>query len=210
MLFNAKHKLEHTQCTYEKKSSKQLPCQAIWAIAIVGSVIAISFVAAKNGNEWVIPSLHHRRKVTSRWSAFAGEYSVTFRNRTSWFWMELRLTSFRILSRQVQHPEQPYTALTGNSVYECVGACSAYGLRLRLTSSTFRSLRIAIFSYNRAVYTGENKPRIRQSAAYLSRELGHLYEHGSYKKLVRSLRKPRTCFLCRLYEQFAANKPRIV
>ena len=56
----------------------------------------------------------------------------------------------------------------------------------------------------RAVYTRENKPRITQSAAYLSRELSHLYEHGLYKKLVRDLRKPRTCFLCRLYEQFAA------
>ena len=57
---------------------------------------------------------------------------------------------------------------------------------------------------NRAVYTRENKPRIRQSAAYLSRELSHLYEHGLHKKLVRGLRKPRTSFLCRLYEQFAA------
>ena len=56
----------------------------------------------------------------------------------------------------------------------------------------------------RAVYTRENKPRITQSAAYLSRELSHLYEHGLYKKLVRGLRKPRTSFLCRLYEQFAA------
>ena len=55
----------------------------------------------------------------------------------------------------------------------------------------------------RAVYTRENKPRIRQSAAYLSRELSHLYEHASYKKLVGGLRKPRTSFLCRLYEQFA-------
>ena len=57
---------------------------------------------------------------------------------------------------------------------------------------------------SRAVYTRENKPRIRQSAAYLSRELSHLYEHGLYKKLVRGLPKPRTCFLCRLNEQFAA------
>ena len=36
-----------------------------------------------------------------------------------------------------------------------------------------------------------------KSAAYLSRDLSHLYEHGLYKKLVRGLRKPRTCFLCR-------------
>ena len=61
-----------------------------------------------------------------------------------------------------------------------------------------------IVGRNRAVYTRENKPRITQSAAYLSRELSHLYEHGLYKKLVRGLRKPRTSFLCRLYEQFAA------
>ena len=56
----------------------------------------------------------------------------------------------------------------------------------------------------RAVYTRENKPRIRQSAAYLSHELSHLYEHALYKKLVHGLRKPRTSFLCHLYEQFAA------
>ena len=35
---------------------------------------------------------------------------------------------------------------------------------------------------SRAVYTRENKPRIRQSAANVSRELSHLYEHGLYKK----------------------------
>ena len=34
--------------------------------------------------------------------------------------------------------------------------------------------------------------------------MSHLYEHGLYKKLIRGLRKPRTSFLCRLYEQFAA------
>ena len=62
--------------------------------------------------------------------------------------------------------------------------------------------------HNRAVYTRENKPRIRQSVAYLSRELSHLYEHGLCKKLVRGLRKPRTSFLCHLYEQFAAYKSR--
>ena len=43
----------------------------------------------------------------------------------------------------------------------------------------------------RAVYTRENKPRITQSAAYVSRELSHLYEHGLSKELVRGLRKPR-------------------
>ena len=58
--------------------------------------------------------------------------------------------------------------------------------------------------YIRAVYTRENKPRITQSVAYVSRELGHLYDHGLYKKLVRSSGKPRTSFLCRSYEQFAA------
>ena len=64
---------------------------------------------------------------------------------------------------------------------------------------------------NRAVYTRENKAWIKQSAAYLSRELSHLYEHGLHKKLIRGLRKPRMSFLCRLYEQFAAyNKPWIV
>ena len=43
---------------------------------------------------------------------------------------------------------------------------------------------------NEAVCTRENKPRITQSAAYLSRELNHLYDHGLHKKLVRGLRKP--------------------
>ena len=49
----------------------------------------------------------------------------------------------------------------------------------------------------RAVYTRENKPRITQSAAYVSRELSHLYEHGLSKELVpfiravRGLHKPR-------------------
>ena len=38
----------------------------------------------------------------------------------------------------------------------------------------------------RAVYTRDNKARITESAAYVSRELGHLYDHGLYKKLVRS------------------------
>ena len=56
----------------------------------------------------------------------------------------------------------------------------------------------------RAVYTRENKPRITQSAAFVSRELSHLYGHDLHKQLVRGLRKPRTSFLCRLYEQFAA------
>ena len=41
-------------------------------------------------------------------------------------------------------------------------------------------------NHNRAVYTRENKQRVRQSAAYASRELSHLYEHGLYKKLVRA------------------------
>ena len=40
---------------------------------------------------------------------------------------------------------------------------------------------------------------ITQSAAYVSRELSHLHDHSLYKKL-----QPRTSFLCRLYEQFAA------
>ena len=68
----------------------------------------------------------------------------------------------------------------------------------------------------RAVYTRENKPRITQFAAYVSRELRHSYDNSVYKKLVRGLCRPRTCFLCRLYEQFAAYvsrglcKPRIV
>ena len=57
---------------------------------------------------------------------------------------------------------------------------------------------------NRAVYTRENKPRITQSAAYVSHKLGHLYDHGLHKKLVHGLHKPRTSFLCRLYEQFTA------
>ena len=50
----------------------------------------------------------------------------------------------------------------------------------------------------RAVYTRENKPRITESAAYVSREPSHLYDHSLYKKLVRGLRKPRTSFSCRL------------
>ena len=54
----------------------------------------------------------------------------------------------------------------------------------------------------RAVYTRENKPRITQSASYVSRELSHLYDNSLYKKLVRGLRKPRTSISCRLYEQF--------
>ena len=54
---------------------------------------------------------------------------------------------------------------------------------------------------NRAVYTRVNKLRITQS---ISRELSHLYGHSLSKEFVCSLRKPRTCFLCRLYEQFAA------
>ena len=49
---------------------------------------------------------------------------------------------------------------------------------------------------------GENKLRITQSAAYVSRKLSHLYDHSLYKKL--GLRKPRTSISCRLYEQFAA------
>ena len=57
---------------------------------------------------------------------------------------------------------------------------------------------------NRAIYTREIKPRITQSEAYVSRELSHLYDHGLHKKLARGLRKPRTSFSCRLYEQFAA------
>ena len=56
----------------------------------------------------------------------------------------------------------------------------------------------------RAVYTRENTPRITHSAAYVSRELSHLYGHSLSKELVRGLRKPRTSFSCRLYEQFAA------
>ena len=63
----------------------------------------------------------------------------------------------------------------------------------------------SLANYSRAVYTRENNPRITQSAAYhVSRELSHLYDHGLYKRLVRGLRKPRTSFLCRLYEQFTA------
>ena len=64
----------------------------------------------------------------------------------------------------------------------------------------------------REVYTRENKPQITKSAACLSRELSRLYEHGLCKKLVRGLRKPRTSFLCRLYEQFAAyiHNPRLI
>ena len=54
------------------------------------------------------------------------------------------------------------------------------------------------------IYTQENKPRITQSAAYVGRELRQLYDHGLYKELVRGLRKPRTSFSCRLYEQFTA------
>ena len=69
-----------------------------------------------------------------------------------------------------------------------------------ISTSTWKTCQWDI----RAVHTRENKLRIRQSDAYLSRERSHLYEHGLYKKLVRGLRKPRTCFLCRLYEQFAA------
>ena len=56
----------------------------------------------------------------------------------------------------------------------------------------------------RAVYTRVNKPRITQSAAYVSRELSHLYGHSLHKKLVRGLRKQRTSFLCRVYGQFVA------
>ena len=56
----------------------------------------------------------------------------------------------------------------------------------------------------RAVYTRESKPRITQSAAYVSRELSHLYDNSLHKKLVRGSRKPRTSISCRLYEQFAA------
>ena len=52
----------------------------------------------------------------------------------------------------------------------------------------------------RAVYTRENKLWTTQSAAYVSHELSHLYDHGLHKKLV----KPRMKFLCRLYKQFAA------
>ena len=46
--------------------------------------------------------------------------------------------------------------------------------------------------------------KITQSAAYVSCELSHLYGHNLSKELVRGLRKPRTSFSCRLYEQFAA------
>ena len=56
----------------------------------------------------------------------------------------------------------------------------------------------------RAVYRRENNLRITQSVDYVSHELSHLYDHGLYKRLVRGLRKPRTSFLCRSYEQFAA------
>ena len=58
--------------------------------------------------------------------------------------------------------------------------------------------------YIRTVYMRENKPRMTQSAAYVSRELSHLYGHSLSKEFVRGLRKPRTSFSCRLYEQFAA------
>ena len=61
---------------------------------------------------------------------------------------------------------------------------------------------------NRAVYTRESKPRITQSAAYVSRELSHLFDNSLYKKLVRGLREPRTSISCHLYEQFAAYKSR--
>ena len=57
---------------------------------------------------------------------------------------------------------------------------------------------------NRAVYTRESKPRITQSAAYVS----HLYDNSLYKKLVRGLRKLRTSISCHLYEQFAAYTSR--
>ena len=57
---------------------------------------------------------------------------------------------------------------------------------------------------NRAVYTRESKPRITQSAAYVSSELSHLYDNSLHKKLVHGLRKPRMSISCRLCEQFAA------
>ena len=50
----------------------------------------------------------------------------------------------------------------------------------------------------------ENKQRITQSVAYVSRELSHLYDHSLSKELVRTLHKPRMSFSCRLYEQFVA------
>ena len=55
---------------------------------------------------------------------------------------------------------------------------------------------------NRKISNGHN--RAVYIRGKISRELSHLYEHGLYKKPVRGLRKPRTSFLCRLYEQFAA------
>ena len=72
----------------------------------------------------------------------------------------------------------------------------------RLTGATSRPVQSQ--RHTRAVYTRENKPRITQSAAYVSRELSHLYGHSLSKELIRGLRKPRTSFSCRLYEQFAA------
>ena len=47
----------------------------------------------------------------------------------------------------------------------------------------------------RAVYTRENKQRIRQSAAYLSCKLSHLYDHGLYKKLVSHERAFRAVYM---------------
>ena len=68
---------------------------------------------------------------------------------------------------------------------------------------TTNQLLLVLF-YIRAVYTRESKLQITQSAAYVSRELSHLYDNSLHKKLVRCLRKLRTSISCRLYEQFAA------
>ena len=59
-------------------------------------------------------------------------------------------------------------------------------------------LRTMQAAHIRAAYTTENKPWITQSAAYVSHELGHLYDHSWYKTIfvqfiqaVCGLHKPR-------------------
>ena len=80
----------------------------------------------------------------------------------------------------------------------------------------FANVRITLRYYRypdyiRAVYTRENKPPITESAAYVSRELGHLYDHGLYKKLVHSLGKPANeLFVPFIRAVRGLHKPRIV
>ena len=115
----------------------------------------------------------------------------------------------RLLLKGMSRPMWEYGRLLSPLPVSCsqaqanivAGCCLVMGLKFAGSANqeAFKCLVCSTLTVIR-----ENKPRITQSAAYVSRELSHLYGHSLSKELVRGLRKPRTSFSCRLYEQFAA------